>query len=141
MKAPTLTLALALALTIPATMRAQQPTRPQQPNQGEQLTRMHRMQETMTQMDRLMAQVRDMNQWMTQQHACDACLQMGKDMEQAGTQLRTMLQRTDQLNKDPHIQGDQVRLRELDRLHERLRDMVQQMDQARESLRKLAGGK
>lgn len=138
MRVPILTLAVALA--VPTTMAAQQPARPQQPAQGEQMTRMQRMQETMTRMDRLMVQIRDMNQWMTGQHACDACLQMGKDMEQAGTQLRTMLQRTQQLSKDPHIQGDQTRLRELDRLHQRLRDMVQQMEQARESLRKVAGG-
>jgi predicted RNase H-like nuclease (RuvC/YqgF family) len=134
-------LTLTLALTVPAAARAQEPVRPQHPAQGEQMTRMQRMQENATRMERLMTQIRDMNQWMTQQHACDACLQMGKDMEQTGQQLQTMLQRMEQLNKDPHIQGDQTRLRDMDRLQDRLRDMIRQMDQARDALRKIAGGK
>lgn len=138
MKARMLTLALTLA--VPAAVRAQQPMHPQQPAQGEQMMRMQRMQETMTRMERVMAQIRDMNQWMTQQHGCDACLQMGKDMEQAGDRLHLMLRQLDQLSKDPHIQNDQTRQRDMDRLHDRLRDMVQQMDQARDALRKIAGG-
>jgi len=132
-------LTLALALAVPTAARAQQPVRPQQPTPSEQM-RMHQMQETATRMEQLMTQMREMNQWMTQQHACDACLQMGKDMEQAGEQLQTMLRQMERLNKDPHIQGDETRLREMDRLHERLRDMIQQMEQARDALHKIAGG-
>lgn len=132
-------LTLALVLAVPTAARAQQPVRPQQPTQTEQM-RMHQMQETATRMERLMTQMREMNQWMTQQHACDACLQMGNDMEQAGERLQLMVQRMEQLSKDPHLQGDQTRLREMDRLHDRLRDMIQQMEQARDALRKIAGG-
>lgn len=138
MRAPILTLTLALA--VPVAARGQEPARPQQPAQREQMTRMQRMQENTTRMDRLMTQIREMNQWMTQQHACDVCLQMGKDMEQTGRQLQTMLQRMEQLHQDPHIQSDQTRLRDMDRLQDRLRDMIRQMDQARDALRKIAGG-
>jgi hypothetical protein len=133
-------LALALALTIPVSARGQEPARPRQPAQPDQAMRLQRMQETATQMERLMSQIRETNQWMTQQHACDACLQMGQNMEQAAERLHVMLQQMDRLNNDPHIQGDRARLREVDTLHERLRDMIQQMDQARDALRHIAGG-
>jgi vancomycin resistance protein YoaR len=98
-----------------------------------------RMQETTTRMDRMMAQIRDMNQWMAQRQACQPCQGMGKDMEQAGDRLQSMLRQMDQLQKDPQFSKDQDRLRDMDRMHDRVRDVIHQLDEAREALRLLAG--
>jgi vancomycin resistance protein YoaR len=138
----TLTLGLAAAPLLvaqqPARQQAQQ--QQQQQMQSQQALRMQqRMQETSQRMARTMTQIRDMNQWMTQRQSCDACRQMGRDMEQMGDRLTSMVRQLDQLHKDPTLTGDQDRLRDMDRLHDRMRDMIHQLDEARESLRLLAG--
>lgn len=135
---------LALALgVVAAPLAAQQPQQQLQHQQqlhSQQMARLQqRMQESTQRMDRLMTQIRDMNQWMAQRQACQPCRTMGQDMEQAGGRLQSMLKQMDQLHKDPQFTGDQDRLRDMDRLHDRLRDMIHQLDDARESLRLLAG--
>ena len=115
------------------------PALAQQPMmQQDQTMRLQRMHETMTQMDRLMQNVRTMNQMMVQQHEQQGLQQMGQNMEQACERLQTMLRQMDQIQKDPTLQRDQDRMRQMDQLHDRLRDMLQEMDQARDALHKLA---
>ena len=55
MRVPILTLTLALA--VPVVARGQEPARTQQPAQREQMTRMQRMQENTTRMERLMTRL------------------------------------------------------------------------------------
>lgn len=137
---------LGVGLAAAPLLVAQQPGRQQaqqqqqQQMQSQQVMRMQqRLQETSQRMERTMAQIRSMNQWMAQRQRCDACLQMGRDMEQAGDRLQSMLHRMDQLHKDPAFTGDQDRLRDMDRLHDRVRDMIHQLDEASESLKLMAG--
>lgn len=140
MRSQLVTLALALAAAPLAAQQPQAQQPQQQQMQSQQLMRMQqRMQETTTRMDRMMAQIRDMNQWMTQRQACQPCQGMGKDMEQAGDRLQSMLRQMDQLQKDPLFSKDQDRLRDMDRMHDRVRDVIHQLDEAREALRLLAG--
>jgi hypothetical protein len=137
----TLTLGLAAAPVLVAQQPAHQQAQQQQQMQSQQALHMQqRMQETSQRMERTMTQIRDMNQWMAQrQTTCEACRQMGRDMEQAGDRVSAMIKQLDQLHKDPAYTGAQDRLRDMDRLHDRLRDMIHQLDDARESLRLLAG--
>jgi FtsZ-binding cell division protein ZapB len=65
---------------------------------------------------------------------------MGQELEGAGERLRTMLREMERVCEDPQMQREQERLREMDRLQERLRALVGEMDQAGESLHHVAAG-
>jgi Mg2+ and Co2+ transporter CorA len=51
-----------------------------------------------------------------------------------------MVRQMDQLHKDPALQRDQDRRRDMDRLHDHLRTMIQDLDKAQQTLRSLASG-
>jgi hypothetical protein len=121
----------------------QQAQQQQQLQQQQQMQRMQQVQETMTHMERVMTQVHELNQWL-QQHQTEHQSQqqqlreLGRGMGQAGAQLQQMLREMEQLNKDPTLQRDQDRLRATDRLHEQLRAMVRDLDEAQQALRAIA---
>ena len=61
-----------------------------------------------------------------------------RELEGAGERLQLMLREMEQLCQDPEMERDQERLRQMDQLQERLRLMIQEMDEARETLRHVA---
>lgn len=106
----------------------------------DQAMRMEHMQATMKDCDQLMERVRETNRWMEKQNADAGYREMGRYMEEAGKQLHLMLVKMDQMSKDKVMQKDQDRLRDMDRLNDRLHTMVKEMDQAHKMLRQMAGG-
>jgi len=90
------------------------------------------------QMERVMATVRETNRWMEQNRVQDGFLKMGRELEGAGERLRQMLREMDRVCQEPGMQRQQGRLREMDRLQERLQLLVREMDQTRETLRNVA---
>jgi hypothetical protein len=60
-------------------------------------------------------------------------------MEQAGERLQQMLRQMDRIHQTPDLLKDQDRVRDLDQLRDRLRDMQRDMDQAHDALRKMVG--
>lgn len=90
------------------------------------------------QMERVMTTVRETNRWMEQNRVQDGFLKMGRELEGAGERLRQMLREMDRVCQEPGMQRQQDRLREMDRLQERLQLLVREMDQTRETLRNVA---
>jgi hypothetical protein len=102
------------------------------------MQRMQRMQHMTQQMERVMTTVRETNRWMEQNRVQDGFLKMGRELEGAGERLRQMLREMDRVCQEPGMQRQQDRLREMDRLQERLQLLVREMDQTRETLRNVA---
>lgn len=125
------------AVALAGGLTAQQPPHTQHTQQAMQ---MQRLQETMKQMDQVMAQIRQQNQWMAQHQVQEAYRRLGREMEQSCNQLQVMHRQLEQVRKSDELQGDQDRLREMDRLQDRLREMTQQLEQAHDALKKIAGG-
>jgi hypothetical protein len=96
------------------------------------------MQHMTQQMERVMTTVRETNRWMEQNRVQDGFLKMGRELEGAGERLRQMLREMDRVCQEPGMQRQQDRLREMDRLQERLQLLVREMDQTRETLRNVA---
>jgi len=86
-----------------------------------------------------MTRMRELNQWMEQKGSQEAFRDMGQHMAQAGERMQLMLRKMDQICQDPAMQRDRDRLRDMDRLHDRLRTMVREMDEAHRMLRQVAG--
>jgi len=84
-------------------------------------------------------QIRQHNQWMAQHQVQEVYQRLGRQMEQACDQLQAMQRQMEQVQKSGQLQGDQERLREMDRLQEHLRDMTRQMEQAHQALQKIVG--
>ena len=85
-----------------------------------------------------MASVRQNNRWMEQHRLQEGFRRMGRELEGAGERLQVMLREMERLCEDPQLQRDRERLREMDRLQERLRMLIRDMDQTRETLRDVA---
>jgi len=128
----TMTALLAGAL-LAAPVAAQRPDRAQPP----ETPAMAQMREMHQHMERLMLSLAETNQWMEQHRAREQFRAMGQQMEQAGERLREMLRQMDRLHQDPELAGDRDRLRDMDRLRDRLRDMTRDLDQAHDALRKM----
>jgi hypothetical protein len=111
----------------------------QQQAQTDQLMRMQRMQETMRHMERVMSAVRQNNRWMDQNHVQNGFRRMGRELEGAGERLQVMLHEMERLCEGSEMRGDRDRLRQMDRLQERLHVLIREMDETRETLRNAAG--
>jgi len=96
------------------------------------------MQETMQHMERVMAGVRQNNQWMEQNRIQEGFRRMGQELEGAGERLQLMVRAMERLCEDPQVQRDRERLREMDRLQERVQLLIREMDQTRETLGNVA---
>lgn len=118
--------------------RAPQTQQAQRAQQGQQ-QRMERMQSSLRHMEGIQTRVREMNQRMERQGTEDGIRELGRHMEQTGEQVQLMLRRMDQLCQDPAMQRDQDRLRHMDRLHDRLRTMAREIEQAHFALARVAG--
>jgi hypothetical protein len=126
------TLALAAALiAAPALAVGQQPMM-----QHDQGMRMEHMQQTMAQMDRLMQGMRLVNQQMMQQLAQQHFQGMGQQMEEAGERLQGMLKHLHEMQRDPQMHAPD-RMRQMDQLQDRLRKVVDGMQQAHEAFQRL----
>ena len=99
---------------------------------------MQRMQETMQHMDRVMAAVHQGNRWMEQNRIQKGFVRMGQELEGAGDRLQRMLREMERLCETPEVQQNRERLRDMDRLQERLQELVREMDETRETLRDAA---
>lgn len=109
----------------------------QQPMMQQDQMRMQHMQQAMAQMDHLMQSMHQLNQQMMQQHAQQHFQEMGQQMEEAGQRLHGMLKHLDEMQRDPQMHGDRNRMRQMDQLQDRLRRMVDEMDQAHGAFEKL----
>jgi acyl carrier protein phosphodiesterase len=104
-----------------------------------QIQMRQRLQETTQQMDQVMSRLQQMNQQMVQQRSRLEYRHMGEQFEQVGQRVQNALSKLAALDQTPQGDQDQVRLQDRDKLQEQLRDMVHQLDQARDALHKLAG--
>jgi len=89
--------------------------------------------------ERLMTQVREMNQTMVRQQANQQLQQMGQEMEQATLRIRDMVRSMERLHQDPEFTGSAERIRQMDRLQERLTNTMREMEQVQASLRAMIG--
>jgi len=89
-------------------------------------------------MERVMTGVRQNNQWMEQNRTQEGFRRMGRELEGAGERVQTMAREMERLCSDPQIRRDRDRLREMDRLQERLQNLIREMDATRETLRDVA---
>lgn len=96
------------------------------------------MQQTMQNMERVMTTVRETNRWMEQNRAQAGLVTMGRELEGAGDRLRLMLREMDRVCRDPEMELRQDRLRQMDRLHDRVQILIRELDQTRETLRDAA---
>ncbi len=118
--------------TMPPQQQPMQQQQQMQQMQQQQMQRLHEMQQVH---ERLLLQMRETNRWMAQQQVDQPFRQMGKIMQQAGDQVRDMLRQMDRLHQDPALVPDRDRLRDMDKLQDRLRDMTRDLDQAHDALR------
>jgi hypothetical protein len=112
---------------------------PRGPEAWPQTAKGQQHQEVTRRMEQLVDRVRETNRWMAQRKSAEGFRAMGREMEQAGERLREMLRQVDRLHQDPTVTRDLDRLRETDRLRDRLHDMERQMEQAHQALRKAVG--
>jgi hypothetical protein len=89
-------------------------------------------------MERVMGAVRENNRAMEQSRVQEGFLKMGRELEGAGDRLRLMVREMDRVCQEPSMQRDRDRLREMDRLQERLQLLIRDVDQTRETLHSVA---
>lgn len=140
-----------LALLGATTLAAQVPTQPPGKEQQQQIQQQQqqqlqlqvqaqnqeRIRALQQQVDGLMLKLRETNRYMAQQRTHQQYEELGRQMEQATERVRDMLRQMDQINKDGTLLADQDRLRDFDRLRDRLHDMTRDMDQAHDALRQM----
>jgi hypothetical protein len=89
--------------------------------------------------ERLMTQVREMNQAMVRQQAHQQLQQMGQEMEQATLRVREMVRNMERLHQDPEFTGSAERVRQMEQLQERIEGTMREMEQVQASLRAMIG--
>jgi hypothetical protein len=92
----------------------------------------------MQHMERVMTTVRETNHWMEQNRAQAGLVTMGRELEGAGDRVRLMLREMDRVCRDPELERRHDRLRDMDRLHDRVQLLIRELDQTRETLRDVA---
>ena len=64
---------------------------------------------------------------------------MGQEMEQAAVRVREMVRSMERLHQDPEFTGSGERLRQMERLQERLENTMREMEQVQVSLQAMIG--
>jgi hypothetical protein len=104
----------------------------------QQMTRRQEVQETRSYIDSVVNRLHDLNRFMERGRPEQSFPEMGRGLAQVGEQLQQMVRRVEQLHNDPTLPRDADRSRATDRLHDRLRAMIRDLDEAQQALRVLA---
>lgn len=89
--------------------------------------------------DEVMVHMRELNQWMNQNGTCHAFRSMGEAMLQTGDRMQTMLRKMEEVCEDPATKPTPEQLREMDRLHDKLRGMTRELKDAHDMLERIVG--
>lgn len=98
-----------------------------------------RTQASVKEVDEVMAHMRELNQWMTRNGTCHAFREMGDAMLQTGDRVQIMLQKMEQVCEDPATTPTPEQLREMEKLHDKLRGMTRELKDAHDMLEKIVG--